>query len=417
LTATVPIPGSFDTSSNNSPGNQKDTNNQTGTTPKQPKSPTTPTNASQQTANATSPAAARGLLFINYRPSPEPAFAGGDPPPLLAVADSDSNAVSPAAPPAKKSEPPGGTPPDGKGQGTSSTNTNTVNTTASTPNGGQVTWPYPGTNILIPDPASDGLIPQEHFTYQIVYLPDLTQKYGLRIHGGHGELRATENLVNGWMHTGPGPFYMHNSTSAETVTAALQGTGSLIQSIAQGVTSGLNPAGAAAKAAGASTPKTSGQGDIKDYAILYVYEPRTDTNGNVTWSMCLNGGKPVKFLRDVRGVVAASEDRGSPALGDDAQFDKQVSDDITNHFKTDYVFDQLVVHSPTLNPGGQAIDIAANVTRADNKPIIQNELNSLAGKVQGEVFTNVTTVQMVNIAETNISVTLTFPGPPPIKSQ
>jgi len=41
------------------------------------------------------------------------------------------------------------------------------------------------------------LVPQEFYTYNFVFLPDLTQKYGLRIKGGVGEMRATENLVNG----------------------------------------------------------------------------------------------------------------------------------------------------------------------------------------------------------------------------
>ena len=73
--------------------------------------------------------------------------------------------------------------------------------------------------VVPPGPISDGLVPQEFYTYTSSFWPDLTQKYGLRIKGGMGELRATENLVNGWMHTGLGPLYLKDSSTAETLTA------------------------------------------------------------------------------------------------------------------------------------------------------------------------------------------------------
>jgi hypothetical protein len=43
----------------------------------------------------------------------------------------------------------------------------------------------------------DGLAPDCFYTYQIIFVPDLTQKYGLRVTGGAGEIRAAMNLVNG----------------------------------------------------------------------------------------------------------------------------------------------------------------------------------------------------------------------------
>lgn len=55
------------------------------------------------------------------------------------------------------------------------------------------------------------------FTYQIVFVPDLTQKHYLRIQGGPGEIRATMNLVNGWMYTGLGPFYLKDSSTAQNI--------------------------------------------------------------------------------------------------------------------------------------------------------------------------------------------------------
>src|SRR5262249_48119589 len=49
--------------------------------------------------------------------------------------------------------------------------------------------------------------------------PDLSQKYGLRVKGGVGEIRAALNLVNGWMFTGMGPYYMKDSSTAQNILA------------------------------------------------------------------------------------------------------------------------------------------------------------------------------------------------------
>lgn len=105
-------------------------------------------------------------------------------------------------------------------------------------NGGQVNI---ASNLGVVPPASisDGLIPQEFYTYQIIYLPDPAQKYGLRVKGGHGQMRATLNLVNGWMFTGPGPLGINTSSAAQTIAATGQAVGSFVQSAEQGVLSGL----------------------------------------------------------------------------------------------------------------------------------------------------------------------------------
>jgi hypothetical protein len=68
--------------------------------------------------------------------------------------------------------------------------------------------------------ASDGLKPETFYTCHIVFVPDLTQKYGLRIKGGAGEIRAAMNLVNGWQFTGLGPYYMKDSSTAQNTLAA-----------------------------------------------------------------------------------------------------------------------------------------------------------------------------------------------------
>src|SRR5208282_4615554 len=68
--------------------------------------------------------------------------------------------------------------------------------------------------------APDGLKPEAFFTYHIIFVPDLTQKYGLKIKGGAGEIRAAMNLVNGWQFTGLGPYYMKDSSTAQNTLSA-----------------------------------------------------------------------------------------------------------------------------------------------------------------------------------------------------
>jgi len=95
--------------------------------------------------------------------------------------------------------------------------------------------------------ASDGLKPEAFYTYHIIFVPDLTQKYGLKIKGGAGEIRAAMNLVNGWQFTGLGPYYMKDSSTAQntlsagiTANLAASGVADVVKAVA-----GLNPAAAA----------------------------------------------------------------------------------------------------------------------------------------------------------------------------
>ena len=96
----------------------------------------------------------------------------------------------------------------------------------------------------------DGITPDTFYTYQFVMLPDLGQKYGLRVKGGTGEMRATFNIVNGWMFTGPGPVYMRDSSKADTATAAANGVAQVTGTIGQTVLSALGVPGAASTLAG-----------------------------------------------------------------------------------------------------------------------------------------------------------------------
>ncbi|WP_144058010.1 hypothetical protein, partial [Novipirellula maiorica] len=87
--------------------------------------------------------------------------------------------------------------------------------------------------------VNDGLGPNMFFTYEIVFVPDLTQKYTLEINGGPGEIRAAMNLVNGWQFTGLGPYYMKDSSTAQNIMAqgaamnlGLGGASDVINSVA-----------------------------------------------------------------------------------------------------------------------------------------------------------------------------------------
>ncbi|WP_442506577.1 hypothetical protein SH528x_005428 [Novipirellula sp. SH528] len=87
--------------------------------------------------------------------------------------------------------------------------------------------------------VNDGLGPHMFFTYEIVFVPDLTQKYTIEINGGPGEIRAAMNLVNGWQFTGLGPYYMKDSSTAQNIMAqgaamnlGLGGASDVINSVA-----------------------------------------------------------------------------------------------------------------------------------------------------------------------------------------
>ena len=93
---------------------------------------------------------------------------------------------------------------DGTGGGGGGTSTVTNNLNA-TPGGPAPVLHGTGDIPLSPKEApKDGLTPDVFYTYQIVFVPDLSQKYGLKVKGVAGEIRAAMNLVNGWMFTGDG---------------------------------------------------------------------------------------------------------------------------------------------------------------------------------------------------------------------
>lgn len=153
---------------------------------------------------------------------------------------------------------------------------------------------------ITPEAANDfkgGLSIDSFFTYQIIFVPDLTQKYGLRISGGAGEVRAAMNLVNGWMYTGMGPYYFKDSSSAQNAMAS----GVAAMYAGRGASDVINSVGnLASKMTGSSRPKNEGAlteselaniaaemellnnlanttpkvpKNILNYAEIYIYEP------------------------------------------------------------------------------------------------------------------------------------------------
>ena len=166
-----------------------------------------------------------------------------------------------------------------------------------------------GASPLSPGGAAprDGLAPITFFTYEIVFVPDLTQKYMLQISGGAGEMRAALNLINGWQFTGLGPFYMKDSSTAQNLMAkgvainlGLQGSADIINSsanlvenatsegglfkgspleILEGVGEWLNILGKQE----AIDLDVIEQGVIERYAEIYVYESYLDYEGKMQW--------------------------------------------------------------------------------------------------------------------------------------
>jgi hypothetical protein len=297
LTTTVPIPAGFD---------------QTGATNGGGGGKASPTNQTTQTQGG-----------------------GGGAGHTNAVTTAAGTNSTPANPPGASA---GGS--DGAGGGSSS----------GTAYGSQVLGPA---SIAVVPPASiaDGLIPQEFYTYQIVFLPDLTQKYGLRIKGGAGEFRATENLVNGWMHTGPGPIYMRDSFTAQSVTASGEAVANVGGTLGQVALSafgiptlpGAAQAGAAAKSAGAVvtgaqtnkaalTAAAPAVSEIRNYAQIYVFEPvvidHPDGSRAVEWRQM--GGLP-SFSRDWIELerAAAATTAPSAADGGNSQAQSYILDQLT----------------------------------------------------------------------------------------
>lgn len=159
---------------------------------------------------------------------------------------------------------------------------------------------------------ADGIAPDCFYTYQIIFVPDLSQKYGLRIQGGAGEIRAAMNLVNGWMYTGMGPYYIKDSSTAQNTMSA--GVASLYAG--RGVADVLNEVGELASIGGSGQSRNFQSGSDRsksleantlidrctalakalqtespvpqsmlNYAEIFIYEPVLTPDGSSEWKM------------------------------------------------------------------------------------------------------------------------------------
>ncbi len=183
---------------------------------------------------------------------------------------------------------------------------------------------------MLPSGSSDGLQPDSFYTYQIVFVPDLSQKYGLQITGGAGEFRAAMNMVNGWMYTGMGPFYLKDSSSAQNAMAtgvgamfAGRGVSDVIDSVG-GLTEtigdisnnesalqdlqtqqDLQRAIEAIEAASRSAPRVQQQ--ILNYAEIYIYEPRLLPDQSTEWQLVAEHHFDRDYLETVDTPSTAAE--------------------------------------------------------------------------------------------------------------
>lgn len=149
----------------------------------------------------------------------------------------------------------------------------------------------------------DGIAPDSFYTYQIIFVPDLSQKYGLRIKGGPGEIRAAMNLVNGWMYTGMGPYYLKDSSTAQNLMAfgaasmfAGRGAADVLNEVGDlariGTTGGRGERAGADEVldkytalarllqSQAKVPST-----ICNYAEIHIYEPTLSPEGVTCWNL------------------------------------------------------------------------------------------------------------------------------------
>lgn len=192
--------------------------------------------------------------------------------------------------------------------GTPSTTTITNNNTAA---GGSAPVLHSSSEIPMSPIAApkDGLSPDVFYTYQIVFIPDLSQKYGLKVKGGVGEIRAAMSMVNGWMFTGLGPYYMKDSSTAQNLLAggissklALGGVGDVIKSVAdlRKVTTPGSPRSGElddkdlidftkniSRIEKCLSPEKS-IGRIDNYAEIHVYEPVLNADGTTEWRQIAN---------------------------------------------------------------------------------------------------------------------------------
>lgn len=236
---------------------------------------------------------------------------------------------------------------------------------------------------------SDGLAPDTFFTYQIVFVPDLTQKYGLKIRGGAGEIRAAMNLVNGWQFTGLGPYYMKDSSTSQNILSGGIATRLGGQAVADvlsevndlagtlgagGTQSGTIGAGHPQVQALARSIEALPQGcdvvPLVDFAEIYVYEASLGPEGRMQWLPIAQH----TFNRDFIGVQSSDLASGGLTQSGDiagspgrAPHTGQVAD---NPVYQQYLAKALGVPAEAIGPGGETQAGALGTLQTGNLPAI-----------------------------------------------
>jgi hypothetical protein len=198
----------------------------------------------------------------------------------------------------------------GGGGGEGDTEPGTREATAASP----TIYSQNGPPISPKEAPKDGLAPETFFTYHIVFVPDLTQKYGLRIKGGVGEIRAAMNLVNGWQFTGLGPYYMKDSSTAQNILAGGIATrlgGQAVADVLKGVGE-LGLGGTQSGVVDADSPKVQSLAKsisqlplrtpdmtLTNFAEIHVFEARLGLDGQMEWTEIAN----LSFNRDYVGAA------------------------------------------------------------------------------------------------------------------
>jgi hypothetical protein len=210
---------------------------------------------------------------------------------------------------------PGGTGDTAPNPASSGTNTGTATRSAPTLH----TTGVPLSPTRVP---GDGLSPETFFTYQIVYVPDMTKRYGLKIRGGPGEMRAAMNLVNGWQFTGTGPFYLKDSSTAQNILASgistrlggaaaadvLNASANLAKAFPGGKQAGEIPSDDARLQKLTETigqlPRDMVPMPLVNFAEIHVYEPSLTPDGQMSWNEIVN----LHFNRDYLGMKTVVKD-------------------------------------------------------------------------------------------------------------
>jgi len=200
------------------------------------------------------------------------------------------------------------------------------------------TLPEYGEQMTPAERLGDGLAPDCFYTYQIIFVPDLTQKYGLRVTGGAGEIRAAMNLVNGWMYTGMGPYYIKDSSTAQNMLAG----GAAAMYTGRGVADVVNQIGELATLDGTLGAERSG--------------PATN-----------------------RGVPARNVIDRATALAKALQTESPVPQTMLN-------FAEITIYEPVLSPDGMSTEWKQIAQHSFDRQYIQSGMSEAGLKLFGQVL-------------------------------